>query len=98
VYVLGDNGGIGFYLGTDAYVGATASCHFAGGGLCGRNDGPVTVFKRALGPFLSEAAARSALKQSLTCQTGYWGLHGTLDGKSYWLQNNVTAADCKSVK
>jgi hypothetical protein len=98
VFVLGGNGGIGFYLGTVDYVGATASCHFAGGGLCGRNDGPVTVFQRALGPFSSEAAARSALKQSLTCQTGYWGLRGALDGKSYWLQNNVTAADCKSVK
>src|SRR5207253_11041 len=34
VYLLGGNGGIGFYLGKDDYVGATASCRFAGGGLC----------------------------------------------------------------
>lgn len=98
VYLLGGNGGIGFYLGTDDYVGATASCRFAGGGLCGPTDGPVTVFKKALGPFSSEAVARSALKQALACQNGYWGLQGSLDGKWYWLQNNVTTADCKSVK
>jgi hypothetical protein len=99
VYILGGKGGIGFYLGTDDYVSATASCRFAGGGLCGPTDGPVTVFKKAMGPYDSAAAAHSALKQKLVCQSGYWGPQGSLDGTSwYWLQNNVTTADCKSLK
>jgi hypothetical protein len=99
VYVVGGKGGIGFYLGTDDYVNATASCRFAGGGLCGPNDGPVTVFKKGLGPYDSADAAHSALKQTLVCQSGYWGPQGSLDGTNwYWLQNNVTTADCKSLK
>ena len=98
VYLLGDKGGIGFYLGTDDDVTTTASCRFAGGGLCGPKDGPVTVFKKALGPYPTEAAARSALKQSLVCQSGYWGPQGSWGGGWYWLQNNVTTRDCKSVK
>ena len=98
VYLLGDKGGIGFYLGTDDDVTTTASCRFAGGGLCGPKDGPVTVFKKALGPYPTEAAARSALKQSLVCQSGYWGPQGSWGGGWYWLQNNVTTGDCKSVK
>ena len=89
---------IGFYLSTDDYVTTTASCRFAGGGLCGPKDGPVTVFKKALGPYPTEAAARSALKQSLVCQSGYWGPQGSWGGGWYWLQNNVTTGDCKSVK
>ena len=98
VYVLGGNGGIGFYLGTDDTVSKTASCRFAGGGLCGPADPPVTVFKKAMGPFDSAAAAHAALKQTLVCQSGYWGPQASLDGKWYWLQNNVTTADCKSLK
>ena len=99
IYVLGGKGGIGFYLGSDDYVSATASCRFAGGGLCGPADGPVTIFKKALGPYDSAAAAHSALKQMLVCQSGYWGPQGSLDGTNwYWLQNNVTTADCKSLK
>jgi hypothetical protein len=98
VYLLGDKGGIGFYLGTDNDVTTTASCRFAGGGLCGPKDGPVIVFKKAFGPFSSASAARSALKGSLVCQSGYWGPQGSFEGKWYWLQNNVTTADCKSVK
>ncbi len=97
VYLLGDKGGIGFYLGTDNDV-TTASCHFAGGGLCGPKDVPVTVFKKAFGPFSTASEARSVLKSSLVCQSGYWGPQGLFDGKWYWLQNNVTTADCKSVK
>jgi hypothetical protein len=97
VYVLGGNGGIGFYLGTDEFVSKTASCSFAGGGLCGRADPPVTVFKKVLGPFDSEAAAHTALKQTLVCHSGYWGPQGSWDGKWYWLQNNVTTADCKTL-
>jgi hypothetical protein len=98
VYLLGDKGGIGFYIGTDDDVSTTASCHFAGGGLCGSKDGPVFVFKKAFGPFSSMSAAHSALKGSLVCQSGYWGPQGSFEGKWYWLQNNVTTADCKSVK
>lgn len=98
VYLLGTNGGIGFFIGTDDYVGKEASCRFAGGGLCGPKDGPVTVFKKILGPFDREAAAHSALKATLACQRGYWGPQGSWDGKWYWLQNNVTTADCKSLK
>jgi hypothetical protein len=98
VYLLGDKGGIGFYLGTDDDVTTTASCRFTGGGLCGPKDGPVTVFKKALGPYPTEVAARSALKQALVCQSGYWGPQGSWGGGWYWLQNNVTTADCKSLK
>jgi hypothetical protein len=69
-------------------VTTTASCRFAGGGLCGPKDGSVAVFKKALGPYPTEAAARSALKEDYeigrrSAPTGTVAIHAKLAYDDY---------------
>jgi hypothetical protein len=96
VYLLGADGGIGVVIATEQEAKTRPSCQWAGGGLdCSR---PAPIFQALGGPYASLAQAHADLKSTLTCGNGYWGPFMTLGTKFYWLQNNVTLNDCRSIK
>jgi hypothetical protein len=63
------------------------------------------VQHRIGGPFPSIEAAKADLRTRLECRSGYWGPQaqwgsggeGLSAGGWHWLQNNVTASDCRVV-
>ena len=96
VFLLGENGGIGFVIATDREANTTPSCQWAGGGLdCTQ---PAPIFQRLSGPYHNPDQARAYLKTTLACGNGYWGAYGYVGDQKYWLQNNVTLADCLTVQ
>jgi hypothetical protein len=96
VFVLAD---IGVVAATQESVKTRLRCEWAGGGPrpCPQA-GPAQVLGTLGGPYPSESAARADMKGKLDCQRGYWGAFIPYGSGRAWLQNNVTTADCRSVK
>jgi hypothetical protein len=92
--------GIGLVIATEKDVTTTHACIWNGGGPRPCPDGkPAEILGKAGkgDGYASAADAHADLKTSLTCTNGYWGLKADVFG-GQWLQNNVTSADCKSIK
>lgn len=95
-FVLKD---IGLVVATGDAVNTTPACQWNGGGPrpC-PGAPPAQVVGTLGGPYASEQDAMNDLKTRLDCLNGYWGLFINYGSGRAWLQNNVTASACRSVK
>lgn len=94
VYVLKD---IGLVAATQQIVSTRPVCHWSGGGPrpC---TAPASVIGSLGGPYPTEDAARADMRTKLDCQRGHWGTFVGEGNNRAWLQNNITGADCRSMK
>jgi hypothetical protein len=96
VFVLAD---IGVVAATQETVRTRLRCEWTGGGPrpCPQAGAAQTIGTLG-GPYPTENDARADMKTKLDCQRGYWGAFIAYGSGKAWLQNNVSTADCRSVK
>lgn len=94
VFILKD---IGLVAATPDEVRTRPRCQWAGGGPPPCTE-PAIAEGTLGGPYPSVAAARADMKTKLDCHNGYWGTFLPLGAGRAWLQNNITGADCRSMK
>jgi hypothetical protein len=91
--------GIGVVVAPEAIVKTRPHCQWTGGGPRPCPGAPPGKIVGVLGgPYASEQAAKADLKTKLDCFNGYWGAFINHGPGTAWLQNNVTTADCRTVK
>ena len=88
---------IGLVVATQDTVRPRPRCHWAGGGPppCTQ---PASVVATLGGPYPTEDAGRADMRTKLDCQRGHWGTFIENGSGKFWLQNNLTGSDCRSVK
>ena len=88
---------IGLVVATQDTVRTRPRCHWAGGGPppCTQ---PASVVATLGGPYPTEDAGRADMRTKLDCQRGHWGTFIENGSGKFWLQNNLTGSDCRSVK
>ena len=96
-YVVALDREIGLVVATQESIRTRPYCSWTGGGPqpC---TGPANVLMTLAGPYASVDEAKADMRARLDCESGHWGAFVRSGNSRFNLQNNLGAADCRSVR